>query len=187
MPTARLGLATCAIDGIIYAIGGASKASYPLTVVEAYNPVTNEWTKKADMPTDRYFFSASVVNNKIYTIGGSFGGPNDILSVVEEYDPATDSWSRKRDMPTKRFSPASVVMNGKIYAIGGAAGYNPLPIIEVYNPSKNEWKCLPTHFNPRVGSACIVDDKIFHIGGALTVTPPHIAVSTVEIYSPLEK
>ncbi|MBI1923874.1 hypothetical protein HYR99_06450 [Candidatus Poribacteria bacterium] len=40
-----------------------------------------EWTKKADMPTARNSLSTSVVDGKIYAIGGLLP-----LGVVEEYD-----------------------------------------------------------------------------------------------------
>ena len=41
---------------------------------------------------------------------------------------------------------------------------------------------MPT---PRMGhTTCVVDGKIYAIGGALTVKPPHPAVATVEVYIP---
>lgn len=74
MPTARWGLATCVVDGIIYAFGGTgTNPNNAYATVEAYDPRTNTWTKKADMPTPKYFTSASVVNGKIYVIGGGSG------------------------------------------------------------------------------------------------------------------
>ena len=43
-----------------------------------------KWTRKADMPTARRWLSTSVVNGKIYAIGGCAG--QTILSTVEVYD-----------------------------------------------------------------------------------------------------
>ena len=45
-----------------------------------------EWTKKADMPTARDSLSTSVVDGKIYAIGGWTGNVH--LATVEEYTPA---------------------------------------------------------------------------------------------------
>ncbi|MBI1927374.1 hypothetical protein HYR99_24440 [Candidatus Poribacteria bacterium] len=45
-----------------------------------------KWTKKANMPTARCCLSTSVVNGKIYAIGGAQRWP-EMLSTVEEYDP----------------------------------------------------------------------------------------------------
>ncbi|MCZ6678948.1 MAG: kelch repeat-containing protein [Candidatus Poribacteria bacterium] len=46
-----------------------------------------EWIKKADMPTQRWGFATSVVNGKIYAIGGSQGLLRLALKTVEAYDP----------------------------------------------------------------------------------------------------
>ncbi|HIE27921.1 TPA: hypothetical protein EYP66_11600 [Candidatus Poribacteria bacterium] len=59
------------------------------------------WTKKADMPTARYFLSASVVEGKIYVIGGG-SGFDEFYATVEVYDAATDTWVTRADMPTPR-------------------------------------------------------------------------------------
>ena len=62
MPTARMGHATCVIDGEIYAIGGYQQANAPgLTLVEVYDSATDTWTTKAPMPTGRRQHAVSVV------------------------------------------------------------------------------------------------------------------------------
>jgi N-acetylneuraminic acid mutarotase len=98
-----------------------------VSVVEEYDPVTDTWTQKsAKMPTPRSMFSISVVNGKIYAIGGEDRNinVNNIVnpcgvSTVEEYDPIKDVWTKKVDMPTKRCCLSTSAVNGKIYAIGG--------------------------------------------------------------------
>ena len=75
-----------------------------------------KWTRKAEMPTARRKLSTSVVNGRIYAIGGDGSG---WLSTVEEYDPVTDKWTRKADMPTARAFLSTSAVNRKIYAIGG--------------------------------------------------------------------
>ena len=39
--------------------------------VEVYDPATNTWAKKADIPTRRGALAVSEVNGKIYVIGGT--------------------------------------------------------------------------------------------------------------------
>ena len=73
MPTARVDLRTCDVNGIIYAIGGR-RIGEILQTVEAYDPETDTWTKKSDMPTPRQGLSVSVVDGIIYAIGG-YDGP----------------------------------------------------------------------------------------------------------------
>jgi hypothetical protein len=101
--------------------------------VEEYDPATDTWTRKADMPTAREALSTSVVNGKIYAIGGVTTSGS-YLSTVEEYDPATDIWTRKADMPTAREAPSTSMVNGRIYAIGGWVS-RAISTVEEYDPN----------------------------------------------------
>jgi len=122
MPTARWVHSASVVNGKIYAIGGRTGTftqGPPFSIVEEYDPATDTWTEKADMPTPRWGHSASVINGEIYAIGGS---QDEItaLSVVEEYDPVTDTWTERTDIPTARRYFSTSAVNEKIYAIGGA-------------------------------------------------------------------
>ena len=137
MPTARSWLSTSVVDGKIYAIGGWGGGGPQhrwYSAVEEYDPETDTWTKKADMPTARAYLSASAVDGKIYAIGGWTRA--NTYSSVEVYDPATDRWTKKADMPIGRYHSATSVVNGKIYAIGGW-GLPTLLMVEVeeYDPA----------------------------------------------------
>ncbi|NIR95350.1 MAG: galactose oxidase, partial [Gammaproteobacteria bacterium] len=71
------------------------------------------------MPTARFGLSCSVVDGKIYAIGGAVSPTGTPLATVEAYDPATDTWSSKAPMPTARNFLTTSAVNGIIYAIGG--------------------------------------------------------------------
>jgi N-acetylneuraminic acid mutarotase len=86
------------------------------------------------MPTARDSLSTSVVNGKIYAIGG-WGVSNPAIAVVEMYDPDTDKWMHKADMLIARCDLGTGAVNGKIYAIGGMRfDYTSLATIEEYDP-----------------------------------------------------
>ena len=161
MLTPRTRFSTSVVDGKIYAIGGENEAAgefgeISMAVVEMYDPKTDTWQPKADMPTPRAGLATSVVDGKIYAIGGQkkeklqrpigFTYRLTELPTVEMYDPVTDTWTQKADMPTPRSTRACVV-DGKIYAIGGEAigllrGRKPwrLKTVEVYNPATDTWE-----------------------------------------------
>ena len=116
MPEARGWMAEKAptVNGKIYVIGGWNPIANPtltLPTVEEYDPVTDTWIKKADMPTPRANIAAAEIDGKIYAIGGgSFdAGGNfiNLFSTVEEYDTKTDTWTKKADMPTARIALAA--------------------------------------------------------------------------------
>jgi N-acetylneuraminic acid mutarotase len=165
MPTPRMLLGTCALDGKIYAIGGCPAPDMGIAAVEEYDPEIDTWTRKADMPTPRAGLGVSVVNGKIYAIGGApLGG-----RTVEEYDPGTDTWTRKADMPTARFLLSTCVVGGKIYAIGGATDTSgpAFTAVEEYDPVTDTWTRKANLPEPRyLHAAGVVDGKIYIIAGS---------------------
>jgi N-acetylneuraminic acid mutarotase len=179
------------VDGKIYAIGGLQAVGWLfLSTVEEYDPATDRWAKKADMPTKRNFLSTSVVSGKIYAIGGfiTWRKSGKALSVVEVYDPTTDTWTKGAEMPTPRWVPATSALKGKIYAIGGTTvtrgKWTTVSEVEVYNPATNRWTKgaeMPTQRGWHATS--VSNGKIYVIGGASRGTPvaqPTGILSTVE-------
>jgi len=181
MPTARFGLATSAVDGKIYAIGGdLNDAS--LAVVEEYDPATNTWARKADMPTAREGLSTAVVNGNIYAFGGSWP----LLSTMEEYNPVTDIWTKKTDMPIPISSMSTSVVRGKIYLIGGrnwrtresySTVYEYDPTTDTYTNKAN----MPT---ARAGlSTAVVNGRVYAFEGTDEPTLKYFDV--LEVYDPV--
>jgi len=139
------------------------------------------WTKKADMPTARARLSTSVVDGKIYAIGGLLGGWA-LAATVEEYDAATDKWTKKADMSIQRFGLSASVVNGKIYAIGGHDGQRYLSTVEEYDPKMDKWTRKANMLTPRgFLSTSVVNGNIYAIGGQNNASG---ALSTVEEYDP---
>ncbi|TKJ33298.1 MAG: hypothetical protein CEE38_20840 [Planctomycetes bacterium B3_Pla] len=139
------------------------------------------WTQKADMPTTRLALAASVVNGKIYAIGGRADG-----ALATEYDPATDTWTTKTRMPTSRFGLVTSVVDGNIYAIGGGTGPGSiLRTVEAYDPQTDTWtKKADLPKRNIFFSTGVVDGKIYAIGGA-AATPWSTHFRTVYAYDPL--
>ncbi|MFQ6114875.1 MAG: T9SS type A sorting domain-containing protein [bacterium] len=69
LPTARGALAAAALNGRLYAIGGAVPDLYSLN--EEYDPVTNSWREVAPMLTPRHSMAAAAVGHTIFVIGGN--------------------------------------------------------------------------------------------------------------------
>ena len=88
MPTARRYHTSSVVNGKIYVVGGDNSigdTDIRLDTVEEYDPETNTWTTKASMPTGRGVMTNSIVNGRIYVIGGQRG--DNIVSTVQEYTP----------------------------------------------------------------------------------------------------
>jgi N-acetylneuraminic acid mutarotase len=124
-----------AIDGKLYVVGGedkfnGNKASNRLV---SYDPVTNQWTTLAPMPTARYGAGAGVIGGKLYVVGGYAG--SGATNAVEAYDPRTNQWSTLPTALTPRYFTVADVINGKLYVAGGTDGTRPLSTLEVFDPN----------------------------------------------------
>ena len=208
MPTVRSNVSVSVVDGKIYAIGGSKMkkiqvprgfrtGSEELPTVEMYDPATDTWTQKADMPTPRKT-KTCVVDSKIYAIGGwSTANEQSQLETVEVYDPATDTWAKAQSMNHARCSAAISVMNGEIYAVGGI-GWPPnydqsgrylsspyLSNVEVFNPKTNQWQERTEMSVPKAAhSTSVIDGKIYVMGGYFVKDKKLKTLSAIEVYDP---
>jgi N-acetylneuraminic acid mutarotase len=149
------------------------------------------WRYKAEMPTSRRSFAASVVNGKIYAIGGlqSTGSNQDPIRTVDRYDPSTGIWTQMADNPLPMYEHSAGVVDRKIYVMGGYPRVPTAPpsaIFQVYDPATDTWKRKADMPIPRANHcAAVVDGKIYLFGGFCFECPvPGNLLSTVSIYDP---
>jgi N-acetylneuraminic acid mutarotase len=182
MPTARRGLVTATVNGVIYAIGGRSASEVNLGTVESYLPGVlqlNPWKTKAQMPAPRAWASgAAVINGKVYVPGGLNANAT-ATRTLYQYNPATDEWTRKADMPIASYGGAAVTHNGKLWVLTPAGGSTRL---HRYDPSTNKWTARASgpagHYYPVAG---VIDGKIYVAGTMKSDESPSHQVS---VYDP---
>lgn len=121
MPTKRHGAFMASVNGKIYVIGGMGTENdmwKSLSVVEMYDPKTDKWETKTSLPEPRDGFGVTVIDNKIYVIGG-FSGAG-IVNTVFIYDPSRNKWNKTTEFPNlQNGSPGCASIGKKIYIIGG--------------------------------------------------------------------
>lgn len=121
LPTPLMSAAAAAVDGVIYVMGGETGAWMIGPVVadtHAYNPATDTWLPRADMPTPRMAASTAVVGDRIYVVGGLDQTQNE-TATVEIYSPTNNTWELGVDMPSPRVWHDSTAVDGHIYVMGG--------------------------------------------------------------------
>lgn len=195
MPTPREAPKAAVIDGIVYVFGGFSqkknaKTEYPVRV-EAYNPATDRWTQKKDMPISRLYFGIAVVAGKVYLIGGNEGlgleAHEQRMDRVDIYNPTTNTWAKGPKIPTRRSYMRAEVVSDHIYVIGGSgwpvAGWGPfLPRIEEYDPISRQWRKKQDMLDLRTSfGTVVVEDDIYLIGGR---DESRRYLATVDMYHP---
>jgi N-acetylneuraminic acid mutarotase len=171
------GPGTCStVEGKIYLLGGLFSGSKdtPQETLHIYDPATDAWSTGASLSARLFYATSSVVNGKIYVIGGCATRQDypcgQLLDTVYEYDPAADAWTTKTPMPTARFGPASTVLDGSIYVLGGYriidGETQRVTTSERYDPATDTWDRsappLPTA-QSKFGAA-VVNGTVYVIG-----------------------
>jgi N-acetylneuraminic acid mutarotase len=96
MPTGRSGGAAAVLGGKLYVFGGEGNEASPIGLfdqVEAFDPVSNSWTKFGPMPLPRHSQTAAAVGERIYVPGGAtrrggnVGGESAITAHVDAFRP----------------------------------------------------------------------------------------------------
>lgn len=127
------------------------------------------WEFTTPLPKQLYMSGSSVINNKIYIVGGSSSGQaSDINKDLLLYDPVSKMWDTKAPMITPRSDISTAQVNGKLYAIGGFDSTGKYTKkIEEYDPSTNTWSSKADMLSTaRQGfSTAVINNKIYIIGG----------------------
>lgn len=186
MPTARGRLAAAAVNGVLYAVGGATDS--PLATVEAYTIGNNAWRTRAPLPEARSQLNAGVIDGVLYAAGGldPAGQPSGTLYA---YDSRTDTWAGKAPMPTAGACGASGVIDGRLYVFTTDCRESQLgadPAFQRYDPTTDSWTALSLpaygHFLPAAG---VIGGKFYLAGGLFATSDPVGNIGqNVEAYDP---
>jgi hypothetical protein len=123
--------------GKIYLLGGRNPCSVRDARVDVYDPATDSWNSPvdpADMLQERDEFGATVLNGKIYVIGGGSESGNE--RTVQVYDPALDSWTWGTPLPVGVFTvrqSSAATLDGKIWVVATPRS------IYYFDPGLNDW------------------------------------------------
>jgi N-acetylneuraminic acid mutarotase len=171
----------------MYVIGGAvpgpgQPAVHParphtsVGTVEEYDPASNTWRPRAQMPTPRNHMVGGAIGGKIYVASGRVGaafisGGSSNIGVIEAYDPGADAWSQGlARMANARSAGAGGVYNGRLYITGGEyqepgmmATFRSL---EAYDPAANAWQTLQPMPISRHGLAgAVLGNRLHMVSG----------------------
>jgi N-acetylneuraminic acid mutarotase len=180
MPTPRADLVASVVNSTIYCIGGkqywgVDQSYQELNVTEVYDPINNSWTEKSSLPIPVFGCTSSVLDGKIYVVGGSrhFQSGWELATVgsTQVYDPETDTWSARASLPTAKSYGAAAVTSGvtaptRLYFVGGSNETHYSSETYVYYSQLDVWSSGASIPTPRVYLATvIVDDILYAIGG----------------------
>ncbi len=158
MPWSGGSVATCVIDGLIYAAGGIVGSS-TVNNVAVYDPLLDTWTALPSLPSGVNHAAASTDGERFYVFGGRQGPnmPQPGFDDVQVYDPMTASWDSS-DAPLSDLEPLpegrggtghAVYYRGEFYVMGGetndpgdpsATLDRVYPQVYAYDPLTHTWR-----------------------------------------------
>ena len=191
-PTARTEVAVAALNGLIYVVGGFEQSnswkiwqSSASTKVEVYDPATNRWSSRPDLPMGLHHAGAAVLDGALYVVGG-FTVSDDTLwnpsDRVFRFNPADETWTERAPLPTARGGLAVTTLQGKLYAVSGYDGRRNPAAVEIYDPARDQWTAAAPLPTPRDHLAAIaIGETLYAIGGRVRLDYRE-NLSTVEAY-----
>jgi len=121
------------LNGKIYVSGGftrrydATRNVYRLETlarVYAFNPATNEWTRRRDMPVTSAEGVSDASNGLLYVAS---------QGALWRYNPATDQWVQLTRTPHDPWQAAGGFIGGKFYLVEA------LGAVDIYDPPTKTW------------------------------------------------
>lgn len=164
LPAARSRLALVALDDVLVAVGG-EEAGGPTGAVDVYDPETNGWLPRADLPVAVANVQGAAIDGAIYIPGGT-AADGAVIADLQVYDPASDTWKAGAPLPAPRAGYALAALGGKLYLFGGWNGAAYSDAVWEYDPAGEAWRELsPLPRALGFAGAAATNDRILVAGG----------------------
>jgi N-acetylneuraminic acid mutarotase len=124
------------INGKIYVSGGVTGSETVSRRLYQYNPATNVWTRKHDMPAASYYGVTGVIGGRLYVLTAC----DEVCPPVKafwRYNPGTDNWTSLPTPPSDHNEGAGTVIGGKFYVVGGGSDQPAGTQLDVFDPATN--------------------------------------------------
>jgi N-acetylneuraminic acid mutarotase len=171
-----------AVGGKVYVFGGfTGVASTPVDTLYIYDPLTDRWSRGADLPDSTGGVALTVVEGRIHMLGGKSIGANVDSHYV--YDPAANTWSSEPEMISGREQFAALTIGNRIYVFGGRQGgllYN-IDTVEAFDIDRKTWDTMMPMPLKRSGFVTLeYGGKVYVFGGEAPTT----TFDQVDVYNP---
>ncbi|KAM9330571.1 kelch-like ECH-associated protein 1A [Gastrophryne carolinensis] len=151
---------------LIYVLGGYQQHS--LNFVDAFNPLTGEWIKLANLPEPRSGLGACMVSGLLYAVGGRNHSSNENTDFksLSCFNPMTNRWTLSAPMNLPRNRVGVAVVDDSIYAVGGSSGSEHHKSVERYDCDVNQWTLVAPMNTARIGAGITsCRGLVYAIGG----------------------
>ena len=170
LPFARVESPAAVVDGKLYLFGGFTEDLEASNQVDVYDPASDSWTRKKDMPTRLTHLNPAIDGNTIWFAGGFKGKhPGPVTDEVWKYDIASDTWTAGPPLPERRAGGGLAVVERKLHYFGGYKADRDTNAGDHWSLSLEggkDWQREADLPDPRGHvSAAVLDGKIYALGG----------------------
>ncbi|MEO1234869.1 MAG: hypothetical protein AAFZ18_38855 [Myxococcota bacterium] len=177
----------------IWVAGGVTfSASNPrgarIKSFERFDSETGVWTSLPDMAFENGYFGAALIEDVLYTSGGSteqgsVARPGQTFA----FNLTQGTWNERALMPEPVSSFASATVDRRFYVIGGITGATGRINFEVqvYDPQADTWGLTVDMPTPRFAAGAVaLDEEIYIVGGVRQASETEfVATTEVEVLS----
>ena len=191
-PFARVEAPTLAMDGKLWLFGGFTESLAASNQVDVYDPASDAWTRRKDMPTRVTHLNPARDGNNVWFAGGFKGKhPGPVTDEVWRYDVTSDTWTAGPPLPEPRAGGGLAVVGRALHYFGGykadrqtdGAAHWSLAL-----DSGKAWQPEADLPDPRGHvTAAMLDGKLYALGGDHGHDKTQIDVSSCHQFDPATK
>lgn len=138
---------------------------------DEYDPKKNTWTTLENASLARDHFSAAIIDNTLYAVGGRHSGGDGgvfspLIGIVDTYNFDSKKWSTlPSELPTPRAAPGVAVFNNELLVMGGESETRgpAYKLVEAYNPVTETWSKKQDMHYARHGTQAILSGNGIYI------------------------
>lgn len=118
------------VNGLIYAVAGQighDVYNYDIPWLDVYDPVTDTWEARANMPQARSHFETGTFayKDRILAVGGKSRPEYPVVArFVTEYNTQTDTWTQLGSLPLDLVGPVAAMIDDRLIITSGGTDYN---------------------------------------------------------------
>lgn len=170
-PWARVESPTVVVSGKLYLFGGFTDTLAASNQLDVYDPASDSWTRKQDMPTRVTHLNPALDRLTIWLAGGFKGKhPGPVTAEVWRYDIIADTWTAGPPLPEPRAGGGLEVVGRRLHYFGGYKSDRQTGGIEHWSldlAGGQTWDREADLPEPRGHvSSAVLEGKLYALGGA---------------------
>lgn len=144
MPLGIASFETVAVGPLIYSFGGFDATSQAVDYAAVLDTGSGEWRELPEVPHPRYAHTSTLVDDRVYLIGGrDLDGE---VAEVDVFDLRTETWETlDTPMPRRRArdSHKTVAIPQGLVVAGGQREFQDSAQVDLFDPRAGRWTTLP--------------------------------------------